>query len=115
MKSAQETARKALCMGNEKQVGLAIRMYIDDNDEILLPGLSNPPAGVSFIYHGSPRSYFASGATSPDIHQLRFRSVKSIVPADGARTLATDLVDVFQPDAGGRIAHMLALQRFYFT
>ena len=38
LSQAREKARQASCLNNLKQIGLASRMYADDNDEHLIPG-----------------------------------------------------------------------------
>ena len=38
---ARSKAREAVCMGNQKQVILAITMYADDNDDMLPGGTMN--------------------------------------------------------------------------
>ncbi len=39
---AREKARQAMCISNENQIGLAIMMYVQDNDEVL-PNRKNEP------------------------------------------------------------------------
>lgn len=40
----REKARQISCASNEKQLGLAFTMYVQDNDEAFPSGISNPPA-----------------------------------------------------------------------
>ncbi|HOJ31590.1 MAG TPA: DUF1559 domain-containing protein [bacterium] len=49
LSKAREKARQAVCMGNLKQIGLAIFMYASDNNGILVPfntGTSTTPSSV---------------------------------------------------------------------
>jgi prepilin-type N-terminal cleavage/methylation domain-containing protein/prepilin-type processing-associated H-X9-DG protein len=46
---ARESARKATCQSNLKQIGAAIMMYVQDNDEVNAP-VAICPAGVTFQY-----------------------------------------------------------------
>src|SRR5690349_5450849 len=39
LSSAREKARCAKCMSNQRQIGLAVNMYADDNDGLLPPML----------------------------------------------------------------------------
>jgi prepilin-type N-terminal cleavage/methylation domain-containing protein/prepilin-type processing-associated H-X9-DG protein len=45
---ARESAREAQCSSNMRQLGLAMRMYITDYDEVWFPGLSISQQGPSF-------------------------------------------------------------------
>jgi prepilin-type N-terminal cleavage/methylation domain-containing protein/prepilin-type processing-associated H-X9-DG protein len=49
---AREKARQAACLSNLKQIGLAIRMYAEDNDD-RYPG--GPPGVSSFFYVPGPK------------------------------------------------------------
>lgn len=45
---ARESARQAMCASNMRQIGLAMRMYITDYDEIWFPAYTNNPIGPPF-------------------------------------------------------------------
>jgi len=50
---AKEAAKRIACLNNERQLGLALRMYVDDNDGFL-PGRSHPnrwPEKLRYVYH----------------------------------------------------------------
>jgi prepilin-type N-terminal cleavage/methylation domain-containing protein/prepilin-type processing-associated H-X9-DG protein len=40
---AREKARQSSCLNNMKQLGLALRMYVDDYDETMIPYCTSPP------------------------------------------------------------------------
>lgn len=49
---AKEAAKRIACLSNERQLGLALRMYVDDNDGFL-PGRSHPnrwPEKLRYVY-----------------------------------------------------------------
>jgi len=55
---ARENARKATCQSNSKQIGTAMRMYVQDYDEIypnytVLGGLYGPPYNNGSAYWGT--------------------------------------------------------------
>src|ERR1051326_5185091 len=45
---AREKARQSTCQSNFKQIGMAVMMYLQDNDEMFPLGAYNPP-GVPLI------------------------------------------------------------------
>lgn len=47
---ARENARKAACMSNLKQIGLAIDMYVQDYDETYPMAIMDTPTGVKYAY-----------------------------------------------------------------
>ena len=65
LSKAKSTARRAACISNLRQVNLALRLYVDDNDD-RLPELSEPnsyPNGVGAFYKELIKSY--AGLTGP--------------------------------------------------
>jgi len=65
LSKAKSTARRTACISNLRQVNLALRLYVDDNDD-RLPELSEPnsyPNGVGAFYKELIKSY--AGLTGP--------------------------------------------------
>ncbi len=65
LSKAKSTARRTACISNLGQVSLALRLYVDDNDD-RLPELSEPnfyPNGVGAFYKELIKSY--AGLTGP--------------------------------------------------
>ncbi len=50
---AREKARQASCQSNLKQIGLAVHMYAQDYDEVMVRGYTNTP-GISGNYMHAP-------------------------------------------------------------
>lgn len=93
---AREKARQTACLSNMKQVGLALRMYMEDYDERLFFRTSSNP--------DSTRSHIAVPRTQPDYNALQWWNVlmpyiknQQIFkcPSDGNATLS--------PDANGNL------------
>jgi len=62
---AKDKARRTTCLGNLKQIGLAIRLYAEDSSDSLpvLPDPNPYPNGVGAFYKQLVKSYF--GLTGP--------------------------------------------------
>ena len=69
---AREKARQASCQSNEKQIGIGILQYIQDNDEFL------PPAGSNGTAAGGPYSDSDSGGKFGSWAQRIIPYVKSV-------------------------------------
>lgn len=54
---ARETARKILCMGNFKQIGLAMMGYLDDNNEMMPGRARNDYTGTYVRWYTIPAYY----------------------------------------------------------
>lgn len=61
---ARSKARQSVCMNNQKQLGLALMQYTQDNDEVL-PGNATPQAGF-----GEPLGWMQPSAPG-DVYTLR--------------------------------------------
>ena len=64
---AKEAAKRISCLNNERQLGLAVRMYVDDNDGFL-PGRSHPnrwPEKLRYVYRDLRILLCPSDAPSP--------------------------------------------------
>jgi prepilin-type N-terminal cleavage/methylation domain-containing protein/prepilin-type processing-associated H-X9-DG protein len=56
---ARENARRAGCMSNMKQLGLAILQYSQDYDEKMVPGFeTSNPAGYATDFNGNPNAFW---------------------------------------------------------
>jgi prepilin-type N-terminal cleavage/methylation domain-containing protein len=68
LSKAKSTARRTACINNLRQVNLAFRLYVEDNDD-RLPELSEPnsyPNGVGAFYKELIKSYAGlTGQSSP--------------------------------------------------
>ena len=50
LSKAREKARQGVCMGNLKQIGLAIFMYVNDNNGYLVPYNAGPSGSPSPVF-----------------------------------------------------------------
>ncbi len=62
---ARESARKAVCLSNVKNIALAIQMYLADNNDVLFPAEHRQEVHNYFEAYGGPdcwsnRGYFAN-------------------------------------------------------
>src|ERR1035437_3889303 len=70
LSSAKATAKRTACLGNVRQINLAVRMYADDHQDTL-PNITNSASdgGTNdsfFFYKGLVKSYVGlNGASSP--------------------------------------------------
>ena len=46
--SSKEKARRISCVSNVKQVSMAMKMYVDDNNGNYPPRMPDPPAGAAY-------------------------------------------------------------------
>ena len=79
---ARESARRADCISNERQIGQAFLLYAQDNDQ-RLPDPANPPAGLDALtttWERPMRSYIRSmeiAHCKSDTVSVPFKDVKS--------------------------------------
>jgi prepilin-type N-terminal cleavage/methylation domain-containing protein/prepilin-type processing-associated H-X9-DG protein len=67
---AREKARAASCLSNTKQIGLAVMMYAQDNDETLVPYRISGPTGVVLNPFGADTRVGASAKRAIFFNQL---------------------------------------------
>ena len=77
---AKQRAKQTACLNNQKQLGLAFHMYVDDSDDrtpsgtnamIGVPNFADPSAPNNFL--GCLQSYLAKGTTASSLFRLSFR------------------------------------------
>lgn len=56
---AREKARQTACLSNMKQIGLGMMMYMDDNDGVYPPHLSQNPVGAAYKWNTWPGICYA--------------------------------------------------------
>src|SRR5579871_2912360 len=61
LNKAREKAKSALCVSNLKQIGLAVGLYADDNDDCFPPGYAK---GANSDWHLIISPYLAKGKTN---------------------------------------------------
>jgi len=77
---ARESARKATCQSNLKQIGTAILMYTQDYDEMFPPPTKNTGAGDFWLYPPGSFSWF--GVVQPYVKNFKVIECPSIQPLD---------------------------------
>ena len=45
LRQAKESGRRAMCLNNIRQINLATRMYLDENDSVMYPTIPSMPYG----------------------------------------------------------------------
>jgi prepilin-type N-terminal cleavage/methylation domain-containing protein/prepilin-type processing-associated H-X9-DG protein len=78
---ARENARRASCASNLKQLGIALRMYVQDNDQ-WLPRRQYPLSAYPWWY-APPRAVLNPYIKSAQVWQCRSNPRRSTVGADG--------------------------------
>lgn len=75
--SAREKARQIACLSNERQIGLAVMQYAQDNDESIVPyGVSDPTGNndpntvPQRIWCGILQPYIANGRNSSTLNSI---------------------------------------------
>ncbi len=91
---ARESAREAQCASNMRQIGLAMRMYITDYDEIWFPAYSDNPIGAGFNpiqpWIGYDNNNVPNGdMQQPAIHPIRPGAIDPYLKNDGIKRCAS--------------------------
>lgn len=98
---ARENARRASCMSNMKQLGLALTMYTQDYDETL-PGNSSLDQGAGlakgFMDEASPRNFHK--ALYPYVRNLQVYICPSALPYTATGSSASPYAEVTVADGG---------------
>jgi prepilin-type N-terminal cleavage/methylation domain-containing protein/prepilin-type processing-associated H-X9-DG protein len=68
---AREKARDAVCMNNLKQLGLAFFMYLEDNNQYIMPGLWGDSIGGDVHWFQLLFPYYGGGIRVGDIWNTR--------------------------------------------
>jgi prepilin-type N-terminal cleavage/methylation domain-containing protein/prepilin-type processing-associated H-X9-DG protein len=74
LSQARERARQAVCMNNLKQMGLAVAMYVQDNNEIL-PGANR--SGTMWYFESAMGKYMGIKINSADSEKVYIRNDKT--------------------------------------
>src|SRR5271170_1741022 len=64
LSAAKKRAAQAACINNQKQLGLGMKMYVDDNSETF-PGIASRHYG----YHGEDWIYWRTNTAYPQFEQ----------------------------------------------
>ena len=75
--SAREKARQIACLSNEKQIGLAVMQYAQDNDESIVPygmpdptGANDPSTVPQRLWSGILQPYINNGQNSSTLNNV---------------------------------------------
>ncbi len=94
LKRARDTAKMAMCMGNQRQIVQACLLYVDDNNRILPPySVPGPPYWCQFIspYLGKPNALYAS---------YDYLKCPGTLPSEISLTYGANFGDVSTPTTG---------------
>ncbi len=88
---ARESARQTMCASNMRQIGLAMRMYVIDYDDVWFPAFCNNPIGPGFshiqpwIGYDNSNVAPAGDIMQPATHPIRQGAIDSYIKNDAVK------------------------------
>ncbi len=112
LQNARETAKRAKCTSNVKQVALAMLLYAQENNDLCITDTANPDAANKYMFGPASNSVF-SGTLAPHLAGVNYGTVNAatleqydVVPAavcpSGRRDSAAPADSIIAPNDGKR-------------
>ncbi len=95
--SAKEKAKSVICLSNMKQIGIALNIYSDDHNDLLIPAEYEPRNGASF-HEGWPTILY----TSKYLPGLRTPTYYAVPAGNSVFRCPSGLPEVYQSNPTSR-------------